>query len=102
MRLSITTIRARCCSTASRTTWKNSPGERFLITQLHELLSYLGQMGVSAFLINAQQGLIGTTNSTLDVSYLADTVVLLRYFEANAEVRTAISVVKKRTGAQVH
>ena len=73
------------------------PGERFLITQLHELLSYLGQMGVSSFLLNAQQGLIGSMNSTLDVSYLADTVVLLRYFEANAEVRTAISVLKKRT-----
>jgi len=75
------------------------PGERFLITQLHELLSYLGQMGVASFLLNAQQGLIGSMSSTLDISYLADTVVLLRYFEANAEVRTAISVLKKRTGA---
>lgn len=75
------------------------PGERFLVTQLHELLSYLGQMGVSSFLINAQRGLIGSMSSTLDVSYLADTVVLLRYFEAHAEVRTAISVLKKRTGA---
>jgi circadian clock protein KaiC len=75
------------------------PGERFLITQLHELLSYLGQMGVASFLLNAQQGLIGSMSSNLDVSYLADTVVLLRYFEANATVRTAISVLKKRTGA---
>ena len=75
------------------------PGERFLVTQLHELLSYLGQMGVSSFLLNAQQGMIGSMSSTLDVSYLADTVVLLRYFEANATVRTAISVMKKRTGA---
>lgn len=75
------------------------PGERFLITQLHELLSYLGQMGVASFLLNAQQGLIGSMSSTLDVSYLADTVVLLRYFEASAAVRTAISVLKKRTGA---
>jgi circadian clock protein KaiC len=74
------------------------PGERYLITQLHELLSYLGQMGVASFLLNAQQGLIGTMSSTLDVSYLADTVVLLRYFEADAAVRTAISVLKKRTG----
>ena len=74
------------------------PGERFLVTQLHELLSYLGQMGVASFLLNAQQGLIGSMSSTLDVSYLADTVVLLRYFEANGEVRTAISVLKKRTG----
>jgi circadian clock protein KaiC len=75
------------------------PGERFLITQLHELLSYLGQMGVASFLLNAQQGLIGSMSSNLDVSYLADTVVLLRYFEANATVRTVISVLKKRTGA---
>jgi len=75
------------------------PGERFLVTQLHELLSYLGQMGVSTLLLNAQQGLIGNMSSTLDISYLADTVVLLRYFEANAAVRTAISVLKKRTGA---
>lgn len=74
------------------------PGERYLITQLHELLSYLGQMGVSSFLLNAQQGLIGSMSSPLDVSYLADTVVMLRYFEANAAVRTAISVLKKRTG----
>ena len=75
------------------------PGERFLITQLHELLSYLGQMGVASFLLNAQQGLIGSMSSPLDVSYLADTVVLLRYYEANAAVHTAISVLKKRTGA---
>ncbi len=75
------------------------PGEGFLITQLHELLTYLGQMGVASILINAQQGLIGSMSSPLDVSYLADTVVLLRYFEANAAVHTAISVLKKRTGA---
>lgn len=75
------------------------PEARFLVTQLHELLTYLGHMGVSSFLINAQQGLIGSMNSTLDVSYLADTVVLLRYFEATGEVKTAISVLKKRTGA---
>ena len=75
------------------------PGERFLITQLHELLSYLGQMGVSTFMINAQQGLVGAMTSSLDVSYLADTVVLLRYFEVRGTVRTAISVLKKRTGA---
>lgn len=73
------------------------PGERFLVTQLHELLSYLGQMGVSSFLLNAQQGLIGSTNSALDISYLADSVIMLRYFEAQGEVRTAISALKKRT-----
>jgi len=75
------------------------PEERHLVIQLHELLSYLGQMGVSTFLLNAQQGMIGHMTNVLDVSYLADTVVMLRYFEAHGEVRTAISVVKKRTGA---
>ena len=75
------------------------PGEQFLIIQLHELLSYLGQMGVATFMANAQKGLIGSMSSSLDVSYLADTVILLRYFEADAAVHTAISVLKKRTGA---
>ena len=74
------------------------PGEQYLVTQLHELLTYLGQMGVASFLLNAQKGLMGNISSNLDVSYLADTVVLLRYFEANAAVHTAISVLKKRTG----
>lgn len=73
-------------------------GERYVIIQLHELLAYLGQMGVLTLLINAQKGLIGQMSSDLDVSYLADTVVLLRYFENRGEVRQAMSVLKKRTG----
>lgn len=72
--------------------------EHFVMIQLHELLAYLGQLGVVTLLINAQQGLIGQMSSSIDVSYLADTVILLRYFETRGEVRQAMSVLKKRTG----
>lgn len=73
------------------------PGERFLTVQLHELLMYLGHHGVATLLIGAHQGLIGTVmNTPVDASYLADAVVLLRYFEARGEVRQAISVMKNR------
>ncbi|HEY3934681.1 MAG TPA: ATPase domain-containing protein [Gemmatimonadales bacterium] len=76
------------------------PEERFLVIQLHELLSYLGQAGVATLLIGAHQGLIGSQmNTPVDASYLADAVILMRYFEAAGEVRQAISVVKKRGGA---
>jgi len=75
------------------------PAERFLYIQLHELLAYLGQSGVTTMLLMAQQGLVGTVTSPVDVSYLADTVVLLRYFEALGRVRKAAAVIKKRTGA---
>jgi len=74
------------------------PEERFLIAQLHELLAYLGQRDVATILVGAHQGLIGPMTSPVDASYLADAVVLLRYFEAKGEVRQAISVVKKRGG----
>ena len=74
------------------------PEERFMIVQLHELLAYLGQLGVITILVNAQAGLIGQMQTTLDVSYLADSVVLLRYYEVRGEVRQALSVLKKRTG----
>jgi circadian clock protein KaiC len=75
------------------------PNERFLIVQLHELLTYLGQRGIATILIGAHQGMIGTQmSSPVDASYLADAVLLLRYFEAQGEVRQAISVVKKRGG----
>ncbi|MEZ4599507.1 MAG: ATPase domain-containing protein [Syntrophotaleaceae bacterium] len=76
------------------------PEERFLVTQLHELLTYLGQMGVTTLLIVAQHGLVGAdTAAPVDVSYLSDAVILLRYFESQGEVRQAVSVVKKRTGS---
>lgn len=75
------------------------PNEKLLATHLHELLSYLGQHGVATFLIGVQQGMIGANMSTsVDASYLADNVVMLRYFEAESEVRQAISVFKKRSG----
>jgi circadian clock protein KaiC len=74
------------------------PEERFLIAQLHEILTYLGHKGVVTFLVVAQHGLFGSTNSPIDTTYLADTVVLCRYFEAAGEVRQALSIVKKRSG----
>jgi circadian clock protein KaiC len=75
------------------------PEERFLTIQLHELLTYLGQQGVVTIMIVAQQGLLGSSMQTpVDASYLADTVVALRYFEAGGKIRRAISVIKKRSG----
>jgi len=75
------------------------PDEKFLVVQLHELLTYLGQSGVATILVAAHQGMIGGQMSTpIDASYLADAVVLLRYFEMEGEVRQAISVVKMRGG----
>jgi circadian clock protein KaiC len=74
------------------------PEEKFLLLHLHELLSYLGQHGVATILVFAQHGLVGNMQSTVDVSYLADCVVLLRYFEAQGRIHKALSVVKKRSG----
>jgi circadian clock protein KaiC len=76
------------------------PSERFLLIHMHELLSYLGNRGVVTLLTIAQHGMMGSSmHAPIDVSFLADTVVLLRYFEAGGAVRQAISVVKKRRGA---
>jgi circadian clock protein KaiC len=75
------------------------PDERFLTLQLHELLSYLGQRGVTTILVMAQSGMVGQATAPVDASYLADTVLLLRYFEAFGEVRQAISVLKRRGGS---
>lgn len=76
------------------------PQNNFLTAQLHELLTYLNNQGVATFLIVAQSGMMGTAmSSPVDASYLADSVVMLRYFEHAGEVKKAISVVKKRTGA---
>lgn len=76
----------------------STPQERFLTMQFHELLSYLNRKNIVSILVVGQYGLIGNMQSPIDMSYLADTVVLLRYFEAQGEVRQAISVLKKRTG----
>jgi circadian clock protein KaiC len=76
------------------------PEERYLVIQLHELLSYLGQLGVATLLIAAHQGLIGSQmTAPVDTTYLADSVILMRYFESQGEVRQAISVVKNRGGS---
>jgi circadian clock protein KaiC len=75
------------------------PAEQDLILHMHELLQYLNRQGVMTFLTVAQHGLVGDMVSPVDVTYLADAVILLRYFEAAGRVRRAISVVKKRTGA---
>lgn len=75
------------------------PEEQFLILHLHELLQYLNRQGASTFLTVAQHGMIGDMRQSVDLTYLADTVILLRYFEAQGRVRRAISVIKKRTGA---
>jgi circadian clock protein KaiC len=74
------------------------PGEQYLNNQLHELSSYLNQQGVVTILILAQHGLVASAEAPVDLSYLSDTVVSLRYFEAYGEVRQAISVIKKRSG----
>jgi circadian clock protein KaiC len=74
------------------------PGEVYLMHQLHELSAYLNQQGVVTVLLLALHGILGGADSKLELSYLADTVISLRYFEAMGEVRTAISVVKKRSG----
>jgi circadian clock protein KaiC len=75
------------------------PEEQFLVLHLHELLQYLNRRGAATFLAVAQHGMIGDMKQTIDVTYLADTVILLRYFEALGRVRRAISVIKKRTGS---
>ena len=75
------------------------PEEQALVLHMHELLQYLNRQGVSTFLTVAQHGLVGDMKAPVDVTYLADTVILLRYFEALGRVRRAVSVVKKRTGA---
>lgn len=74
------------------------PEERFLNLQLHELLAYLNQQGIITIMVLAQQGLVGTMQSAVDLTYLADTVIVLRYFEARGAIRQAISVIKKRSG----
>ena len=78
------------------------PDERFLILQMHELLSYLGQQGVLSILILAQHGLVGPMDTPIDISYLSDAVLMLRYFELAGTVRRALSVVKKRSGNHEH
>ncbi len=74
------------------------PQENALVLHIHELLQYLNRQGATTFLTLAQHGLVGDMKTPVDVTYLADTVILLRYFEALGTVRRAVSVIKKRSG----
>ena len=74
------------------------PEENSLILHMHELLQFLNRQGATTFMTVAQHGLVGDMQAPVDVTYLADTVILLRYFEAMGKVRRAISVIKKRSG----
>ncbi len=74
------------------------PQEQQLILQMHELLSYLSRQGVVTFLVNPQNGLVGNMSTNLNISYVADAVLLLRFFEADGRIRKAISVIKNRGG----
>ena len=75
------------------------PEQNSLILHIHELLQYLNRQGAATFMTVAQHGLVGSMQAPVDVTYLADTVILLRYFEALGRVRRAVSVIKKRTGS---
>jgi circadian clock protein KaiC len=75
------------------------PQEQHLILHMHELLQYLNRLGAATFLTVAQHGLVGDMKTPIDLTYLADAVILLRFFEAFGQVRRAISVLKKRSGA---
>jgi len=75
------------------------PGEKYLLLQMHEMLSYLNQQGVLTMLVLGQHGMIGDVRSEVDLSYLSDTILLFRYFEAEGELHKAVSVVKSRVTA---
>jgi circadian clock protein KaiC len=77
---------------------QSMPAEKYLYIQLHELLTYFSQLGATTIMVMAQAGLVGTAVSPADVSYIADCVLLLRYFESGGRVHKAMSVIKKRTG----
>jgi len=74
------------------------PEENSLVLHIHELLQFLNRHGATTFMTVAQHGLVGDMQAPVDVTYLADTVILLRYFEALGRVRRAVSIIKKRSG----
>lgn len=74
------------------------PEEQYLLLQMHEIVTYLNQQGVLSFLVLTQTGMIGTMQSPIDLTYLSDAVILLRFFEARGEIRRAMSFLKRRTG----
>jgi circadian clock protein KaiC len=81
---------------------QSMPGEQHLALHLHELLTYLNHKGVVTLMVLAQAGLVGNIQTPADVSYLADNILVLRYFEVQGEVRQAISMIKKRSGPHEH
>ena len=100
MRDSLETLGAKTIVIDSLNGYQSAmPEERALILHMHELLQYCNRGGATTFLTVAQHGLVGEMKAPIDLTYLADTVILLRYFEMLGEVRRAISVVKKRTSA---
>ncbi|WP_246329245.1 ATPase domain-containing protein [Chthonobacter rhizosphaerae] len=100
VRRAVETLGATCVVIDSLNGYQAAmPDERLLILHMHELLQFLNRRGASTFLTVAQHGLVGDMRTPIDITYLADTVVLLRYFEAGGEVRRALSVVKKRLGS---
>jgi circadian clock protein KaiC len=103
VRKSVEVDRARVIVIDSLNGYLNAmPDGRFLILQMHELLTYLNQQGVLTLLVLAQHGLVGPMDTPLDISYLSDAVLMLRYFEYSGVVRRALSVVKKRSGHHEH
>lgn len=99
VRLCVETYGARTVVVDSLNGYQASmPGEHALVLHMHELLQYLNRQGATTYLTVAQHGLVGDMKAPVDVTYLADTVVLLRYFESRGRVRRAMSIVKKRTG----
>lgn len=84
----------------SLTGYQNAlPEENHLALQMHELLTYLGQQGIITLVVLAQHGLVGQMHTPVDLTYVSDNVLLLRFFEADGKIRRALSVMKKRTGA---
>jgi circadian clock protein KaiC len=78
---------------------QSMPGEQYLLLQMHEMLSFLNQSGVTTLLILGQHGMVGEMRSDIDLSYLSDAILMFRFFEAKGEVRTALSAVKSRTSS---
>lgn len=74
------------------------PEEHYMLLQMHEILTYLNQQNILTFLILTQSGMVGQMQNPVDLTYLSDSVLLLRYFEAQGEIRRALSAIKKRTG----
>jgi circadian clock protein KaiC len=100
VRESVEAAGARVVVIDSLTGYLNAmPEEEFVALQMHELLTYLNQQGVVTILILAQHGMVGQMSTPIDMTYLSDAVVLMRFFEAQGRIRRAISVIKKRTGS---